>query len=321
MIALLLALSLSHVKDTLLACNPGQVAYVLPTPMGLVLTNYDPIQVPNPLSDHKVFLVTEDGALLREATFSSLGLETPGNPIWNGQSLLFVDFRKGIAVVLDRELSRLREFVIKGAHPYPYYPRFLAFSPLRQTVFITGCYPLRGYLELGCLQVHEFVGGTLTHHASSLESEPPESEWGYPPINWQWVIGVSPEGEPWVVEEAASRGFRRPVGRAGWEPLDFGAYTFRPPRYPKNPKDNIGKELAAAYLATGIHFLAGGDVVVPYASSAEGKTQLLVFSAQGTAIAKLTVPGRVVGLMDGLIVVAQQQRGWKLAHYRLQEKP
>lgn len=313
-LSLLLAASLSPVKEIPLAFNPGQVAYLLALPGGLLLSTCDAIQVPRASSDCKLFLLSGDGRVKKEQLLPHLGIEAPTNPVWGGEGVFLGDLRKGVVLTLDSHLQRRSEHLLKGSHPHPWYPRYLAAQEGR--LFVTGCSPLRGYLDMGCLQVHEFVGEALRYQGSSLESEPIDQVWGSRPLSWQWVIGVSPRGELWVVEEAAGRGYRRPLSGSTWESLNFGAYAFKPPPYPKRAQEEMATQLRAAFLAAVIAFLADGNVAVAYARQKENDSHVIVFSPQGKAFAKLPLRGRVVGQVDGLVVTAERAGSWKLVFYR-----
>lgn len=164
------------------------------------------------------------------------------------------------------------------------------------------------------------MGERLQHRLSSLETPERNQEWGYAPLNTQWVIGVSPRGEPWVVAEAAGKGFRRPLGSSKWQPLDFAAHAFKPAPYPENADKGLAKELAEAYLATGVFFFADGRAVVASASAARADSRIVVFSPQGHAVAQQTLAGRVVGIWNESLVVARTGKSCTLAFYRLKGK-
>ncbi|MGQ9751447.1 MAG: hypothetical protein ACUVRE_02195 [Thermoanaerobaculaceae bacterium] len=310
----LLAVAFSQEKVVPLASDPGWIAYVVTTPQGLVLSTKDVIQAPQE-QKAKVLLVSWEGKTVAERDVEALGFARLTNIAWTGQELLVADFSKGTLLILDGKLEKKREVLLKGSHPYPYYPRFLAFAPQGQKLLVTGCYPLRVYLDTGCLQLHEYTGPDFHHLASSLESLPPREEWKYDPVSQQYVVGVLPGGEVWVVEEAAGKGFHRREG-GQWQALDFGAFAFKPPAFPKSAKD-LESALAKAYLATGIFPLSQGKVAVAYASQEEQKSRVIVFSSQGKALRQEELPGRVVGENEGQLIAASRTSSWQLSFWRL----
>lgn len=312
---LLAALAFSPAGVVTLPGDPGWVAYVVATPEGLVISTADVIQSP-PGQAPRLLLVTREGKLVRTQDLRALGCAHPTNPVWTGQELLVGDLKKGTLLVLDGTLEKKREVLLKGAHPHPYYPRFLAFARQVHKLFVTGCYPLRGYLDTGCLQIHEYAGSALEHVASSLESPPPQQEWGYMPVSEQYLAGVLPGDEVWAVEEAAGKGFRRLQGDR-WQPLDFAAFAFKPAPYPKKGRD-IASALGDAFLATGIFPLPQGRVAVAYASRTAQKSRVIVFSPHGKALVQRELPGRVAGESEGQLITAGHTSTWQLTFWRIE---
>jgi hypothetical protein len=317
--SLAVSLMLSPVKEIQLENDPKSMAFLVATPGEMLVTTFDPIQV-FAGAEQKLILYSRDGKVLAQASLESLGLKLPTTPVAAGERLLLPDFSRGVIVALDRNLQKQREFVLKGAHPYPYYLRSAAVSPKDGTLFVVGCYPVRKYLDQGCLEVHEFSGENLSHRHSSLELKPWMEEWGVMPLASEWLVGVSPRGEPWVVAEAAGRGFRRPVGKDRWQPLDFGSYAFPAAPYPEDSKSNFEQAYANAALATGVYFFPNGKVAVPYAVAKKNESQVILFSSDGKALSRVTVPGRVVGMVDGHLVAAVRAEATKLKWYRLEGK-
>lgn len=135
--ALLAAMALL-VKEVPLQGCAGKVAFAAATPRGIVVTTYDPIQVSN-AAERKLLWYGEDGQLLGERALSTLRMERPTNPVWTGRRLLLADMGKGTLLALDANLEKSEEFILKGSHPYPYYPRYIAFSSAEDTLFVTGC--------------------------------------------------------------------------------------------------------------------------------------------------------------------------------------
>lgn len=313
---LLAALAFSPARVVSLPGDPGWVAYVVATPEGLVISTADVVQGP-PAQTPRLLLVSREGKLVRAQDLQALGCAHLTNPVWTGQELLVGDFKKGILLVLDGTLGKKKEVLLKGANPYPYYPRFLAFARQAHKLVVAGCYPLRGYLDTGCLQIHEYVGSALDHVASSLESPPPLDEWGYQPVSQQYVVGVCPADEIWAVEEAAGKGFRR-LQSGRWQPLDFANFAFKPPLYPKNPGRNLVPALGDAFLATGIFPLPQGRVAVSYASRTAQKSRVIVFSPHGKALVQRELPGRVVGESEGQLITARHTSTWQLTFWRVE---
>jgi len=316
---ILLALAAMPAKETVLSFDPGGVAYLVPTPFGMVLSNCDDVQFAR-CPDPKLFLLDQNGKPVRELSLALLGVRSSTNPIWDGQHLLLADRATGLLFVLNGELQKQAELLLKGNHPHPAYPRFLAFAPKQGRLFVTGCYPLRVYLDLDCLQVHEYSGEKLQHVASSLKTKPPREQWGYIPLSWHWVVGVSPQGEVWAVQEVAGMGFRRATPEGEWKPLQFGHYAFKPAAAPQGAGGKAEEATADAWFATGV-FFAGEEVLVTYASPAKGTTSVISFSFAGKAKGKTSLPGRVVGKVEDFLVAAVKKDRWVLSFYPVRGTP
>ncbi len=313
--SLAVALLLSPVKELKLENGPESVAYVAPIARGMVVTSGDIFK-----AEQRLLLYGSDGKLLAQIAPESLAGQLLTTPVAMGERVLLPGSQRGVLISFDGNLKKEREFLLKGTRPYPHYPRSAAVSPKDGTLFVTGCYPVRKYLDQGCLEVHEFQGENLVHRNSSLETKPWVEEWGRAPLLSGWFVGVSAGGEPWVVAEAAGRGFRRPVGKDRWQPLDFGSYAFPVAPYPEDSNSDFEQAYANAPLATGVYFFPNGKAAVPYAVAKKNESQVILFSSDGKALSRVTVPGRVVGMVNGQLVAAERGETTQLKFYRLEGK-
>jgi hypothetical protein len=313
-LALFALATLVPVKSLSLPAPVDPVGQALGTPVGLFVASFQRLSQEGPKGP-RLWLLDRQGGLLKEVETESFGLERPGNLVWTGQELVLADVVKSTVVALDEKLQKKQLLLLRGRHPSPTMTWWLAYNPQEKLLLATGCHPLHGYADQGCWEVHEFSFPQGEHRRSGLELPPWRQEWGQMPVSWQWVVGVSPQGATWVVAEAAGKGFRRLPRSEKWERLNFGPYAFQAPAYPQD-KEQLESALDQAYLATALCFSPRGEVVVAYTCTACGQSRLVVFSAQGKALAQLSLPERVVGSDGDLLLTAKKEGTWKLTWYR-----
>ncbi len=302
-VAVAAAAALFPLSDSVvLTPPPGNVAQLIEVRGEFWVRTHDPLQPAKASSASEILVYSPAGELLRRRATASLGVTKPSALAAWREGALLADYGTGQVVELTGALEKRSAHLLRGNHPYPYYPRWLAVDGGAGVLFVTGCYPLQGYLDLGCLQVHEFSGPSLAWQASGLET-PPLPPLPARPVSWKYLVGASPHGSVWVVAEGSPLAFNRARAAKEWKKVDLPKAGIPWVKYPADQADRLEAALHSAPLATGVFFSSDKSAVIPYYSLEANTSWVVVVEPGGAGRRPIPVEGKVVGIArDALLV-------------------
>ncbi|MDW7967513.1 MAG: hypothetical protein RMI39_05280 [Thermoanaerobaculum sp.] len=267
-----------------------------------------------------VWAISPRGELLASATLEQLRARLILDLTATPQGLVALDVY-GQLLQLDEKAQVVHRFTLRGNHPFPRYAHSLVYDSQAKLLWVHGCHPTQGYLDLGCLELHAFRGPQWDYVTSQLETPPlaPLANTEKDPARSYKLVRKDARGGLWVVTVAdpAGAGWVRPAGSEAWRQLQWGSLLLPFPSYVHDPAE-LQRRLDEGWLVVGMAFdRQGGCWVAAYQAGSQ-TTVLTWFSPQGLAQRQRRLPGRFVGSVgEELVLFQAQDKGGVLQLRRL----